>query len=667
MSNPGLRRKDTTKGPPLRVLSLDGGGVRGYSMFIILEQIMYSTFVEIEGRGPGEHEIPKPCDHFDLIVGTGTGGLIAIMLGRLRMDIETCKKVYVRMTEVVFQSDKTFVGIPYKRTLFKAGKLEDAIKACVREHTVFEDEGNDVLANAQDIGTPQSPTTQESPSTNLPNNVRRSTSVASRYSQIGISPVNIRASMGTTRWGNPEALLYDTRESRTKTAVTAVFKGTPKNAPAAMLRSYDSRREPAPEFKCKIWEAGRATSAIGLAFKPMQIGQSIFIDEGYGKFNPAPQALDEAVCNEWPGRELGVFISIGTGKRPSGTNAQQHLWWEGFVGGTVGDFAEARRRLVSKIEGCEETHQYMLSEHLKLRNVKSEDYYRMNVEVGVGEFGMNEWNRLAEVSTSTKLYLQKSRVQRKTAEAAAKLGRIHFAKLRYERLSYSRSQRFTNPRHSWESNSNHNSPRNSHSPGPYGHEPYIPPSDPSAVELPGDLGTTLPTQHEKAYDEYYNLHRPSIADQKFAIVPDNDPQAFADDYSGLQTVDPDDPSTQPGYYSHPDRLPYHPQPTDNPKPQPPPRHPSHRYSRNSEVPISAVSNQSMEPGDFNDFVSPTSPGAQQMPLRSSPPPIPPKTPIQKMGSLSLRGYPATGGLPYPVEDGPPPVVNMARKPEFAGR
>ena len=27
----------------------------------------------------------RPCEYFDLIGGTGTGGLIAIMLGRLRM------------------------------------------------------------------------------------------------------------------------------------------------------------------------------------------------------------------------------------------------------------------------------------------------------------------------------------------------------------------------------------------------------------------------------------------------------------------------------------------------------------------------------------------------------------------------------------------------------
>ena len=216
MESSTFKRKDTTKGPPLRILSLDGGGVRGYSMLIILQELMHLTYVGTKTRAPERHEIPKPCDHFDLIVGTGTGGLIAIMLGRLRLDIDTCKDVYVRMTKVVFESDKTWAGIPHSSTLFKASKLEQAIKECVREHTIFEDEGNDALANAVDIQTPSSPTIPGSPGRSM-SRIGRSASNASRFSQIGMTPVNIRAPMGMTRWGNPNALLYDTRENRTKT------------------------------------------------------------------------------------------------------------------------------------------------------------------------------------------------------------------------------------------------------------------------------------------------------------------------------------------------------------------------------------------------------------------------------------------------------------------
>lgn len=139
-----------------------------------------------------------------------------------------------------------------------------------------------------------------------------------------------------------------------------------------------------------IWQAGRATCATGLAFKPIQIGNSVYIDEGAGKYNPAPQILEEAAVNEWPGREIGVFVSIGTGKRPGGTNNRQAEWWEGFVGGSMGSFAEARRRLIAKIEGCEDTHQEMLNSVLKKHGVPREHYVRLNVEVGVGEYGMNE-------------------------------------------------------------------------------------------------------------------------------------------------------------------------------------------------------------------------------------------------------------------------------------
>ena len=185
-------------------------------MLIILQELMYRAYVEAEGRAPKREEIPKPCDYFDLIAGTGTGGLIAIMLGRLRLDVETCMDVYVRMTKRVFETDKTIAGIPYKTTLFKASKLEEAIKACVREHTIFEDEGNDGTKTGgremQDISSPISANSA----------VRRSMSVRSGTSVGGMnSPASARNSAlmpgPFARWGNGEASLYDGRENRTKT------------------------------------------------------------------------------------------------------------------------------------------------------------------------------------------------------------------------------------------------------------------------------------------------------------------------------------------------------------------------------------------------------------------------------------------------------------------
>jgi patatin-like phospholipase/acyl hydrolase len=51
----------------LCLLSLDGGGVRGLSSLCILEELMR----KINPDNP-----PRPCDYFDLIGGTSTGGCV---------------------------------------------------------------------------------------------------------------------------------------------------------------------------------------------------------------------------------------------------------------------------------------------------------------------------------------------------------------------------------------------------------------------------------------------------------------------------------------------------------------------------------------------------------------------------------------------------------------
>lgn len=57
--------------PGLCLLSLDGGGVRGLSTLIILKRLMERTNAERKEHGLDQ---VKPCELFDLIGGTSTGG-----------------------------------------------------------------------------------------------------------------------------------------------------------------------------------------------------------------------------------------------------------------------------------------------------------------------------------------------------------------------------------------------------------------------------------------------------------------------------------------------------------------------------------------------------------------------------------------------------------------
>ncbi|KAF4631143.1 hypothetical protein G7Y89_g6995 [Cudoniella acicularis] len=74
------------------LLSLDGGGLRGLSILYILQNLMAKVNVN-------QDPPLKPCEVFDLIGGSGTGGLIAIMLGRLGMTVDECLKEYLDLFE----------------------------------------------------------------------------------------------------------------------------------------------------------------------------------------------------------------------------------------------------------------------------------------------------------------------------------------------------------------------------------------------------------------------------------------------------------------------------------------------------------------------------------------------------------------------------------------
>ncbi|RKK08777.1 hypothetical protein BFJ65_g16440 [Fusarium oxysporum f. sp. cepae] len=115
----------------IRLLALDGGGVCGLSSLMILQNLM-ST---IDPDSP-----PKPCDYFDMISGTSTGGLIAIMLGRLRMTVDECIVAYTSLSNMVFKKKRHRSKINGQlQGRFDATALEQAVKKILVENGHHEE------------------------------------------------------------------------------------------------------------------------------------------------------------------------------------------------------------------------------------------------------------------------------------------------------------------------------------------------------------------------------------------------------------------------------------------------------------------------------------------------------------------------------------------------
>lgn len=115
----------------LCLLSLDGGGVRGLSTLYILKGLMTRLNHERQQK-----DLPavKPCEVFDLIGGTSTGGLIAIMLGRLEMDVGECISAYSTLMESVFAEKSSWLQIGWRgriKAQFDSTRLRCAIEEVI--------------------------------------------------------------------------------------------------------------------------------------------------------------------------------------------------------------------------------------------------------------------------------------------------------------------------------------------------------------------------------------------------------------------------------------------------------------------------------------------------------------------------------------------------------
>ncbi|CUA74603.1 Nephrocystin-3 [Homo sapiens] [Rhizoctonia solani] len=108
----------------LNILCIDGGGARGLSSLVVLQEVMH----RLEAL-EGDSAKLKPADYFDVIAGSGTGGLSACMLGRLRMPLDLVIEEYANLIREVF-ADKKIIRTS-GASAYKGSKLQEALQRII--------------------------------------------------------------------------------------------------------------------------------------------------------------------------------------------------------------------------------------------------------------------------------------------------------------------------------------------------------------------------------------------------------------------------------------------------------------------------------------------------------------------------------------------------------
>ncbi|KAL3429839.1 hypothetical protein BDV09DRAFT_202723 [Aspergillus tetrazonus] len=258
-------------GAGTRILSLDGGGVRGIVELTILQQIE-------KALGQGLYI----QDFFDLIVGTSTGGIIALGLGAHGLSVQDSIYNFRRLCKKAFTRRKG-AGIPVLERIitasnhskFETKPLEDALRSIYGDTKLF----------GGSRGNMEEPLC-----------LRRLTKVA---------------------------------VTTTTTAASVVVLANYNRHGSTENQSYRFYRSEKPESEMKVWESARATSAAPRIFKPFfhnASGQE-YQDGAIYHNNPIDVAYREQKLI-WPDMadsHPDIVLSIGTGYNPNSQTRDTHL------------------------------------------------------------------------------------------------------------------------------------------------------------------------------------------------------------------------------------------------------------------------------------------------------------------------------------------------------
>ncbi|PSK46301.1 hypothetical protein B9Z65_5269 [Elsinoe australis] len=442
------------------ILTLDGGGIRGFSSALVLKRLMEEIYaVELEyeedeptGELPSSQDDLLPCHYFDFMYGTSTGGLIAVMLARLRMTIKECLDQYRKVGDELFGHRKNIV--PFM-TKYRSEPLEKAVKELVakrnlgqmhpwhaefRRDSVHDHDDTDPRSHVDSVFLPHLTSEPDRIPRLSRSTLADHTSSATRNDSADSKPAVKPATTPTSNHASPQAVLpaipphtpfpsdgrspgSSTRYTASTTdsesprwdpnaprvcqscCLTAIHNGTVQKA--HLLRSYPhkyTRDLPAwitpynsGADLLHIWQVTRATSAAPFYFDMLEAivdnERRGHKDGGIRENNPSGAALSEFV-SLYPRKEKpALMLSIGTGR----TNTSP----DGFMSALpwpFGHFTILRKmaenisvipHLLVKYTESEAKHEEMV------RYAKGENtwYKRLNVSEGLENMPLDDWTQ----------------------------------------------------------------------------------------------------------------------------------------------------------------------------------------------------------------------------------------------------------------------------------
>jgi uncharacterized protein len=205
---------------PKRILSLDGGGIRG---ILTLEYL--AVMEEMLRRRSGKADLLL-CDYFDLIGGTSTGSIIAAGLA-CGMTVDALKRLYTQIGASVFKS--TFLGDLLKglwAPKFLADPLREELDRQLGGDTTLD---SDRIRTGLMIMTKRSDTSNPWPLHNNPDAKYAKQDGALRLTQV------VRASTAAPTYFEPERIAISSRDGVVVNAAFVDGGVSPFNDPALQL------------------------------------------------------------------------------------------------------------------------------------------------------------------------------------------------------------------------------------------------------------------------------------------------------------------------------------------------------------------------------------------------------------------------------------------------